>query len=100
MSRKNKSRHRARKARRRERIARDEHARAHGLPLPSLFPNGVQKETRDPRTRWQNLSARGGLRLGFKGTGVRVQVDFESPDAEHALVVAASEMLGTETGEA
>lgn len=100
MSRKSKSRHRARKARRRERKAEDAYYRARNELPPRL--RGTPKPGAKPRdgTRWACLSLRGGLQIGFKGTGVRVRVNFEAPDAEHSLVVAATEMLGAETGEA
>ena len=100
MSRKNKSRHRARKARRRARKAEDADYRARNELPPRL--RGTPKPGAKPRdgSRWASLTARGGLTIGFSGTGVRVRMDFESPDAEHSLVLAASEMLGTEAGEA
>lgn len=100
MSRKNKRRHRARKARRRERKAEDAYYRARNELPPRL--RGTPKPGAKPRdgTRWACLSLRGGLQIGFKSTGVRIPVDFDAPDAEHSLVLAAVEMLGTEAGEA
>ena len=38
---------------------------------------GSIDETRDPRTRWLNLTARGGLRLGWRGTGRRIRVEMD-----------------------
>jgi hypothetical protein len=83
-----KRRKRQRKARRQASQAADAEARKAGLPLPSLFPNGVQKETRDIRLRWQGLSARGGLKMSFTGSGKRIPVDFDDPAAEHALALS------------
>lgn len=92
-------RKRLRKRRRQEVKAADAHALEHGLPLPSLFPNGPPKERRDPSLRWRSLSARGGLKFGFKGTGHRVPVDFDDPGAEHALTVALANALHPEPEE-
>ena len=88
MSRDSKSRKRLRKERRRKAREADAHAREHGLPLPSLYPNVVQEETRDIRLRWKGLSARGGLKLSFTGSGKRIPVDFDDPAAEHALALS------------
>lgn len=88
MGRDSKRRKRQRKARRQASQAADAEARKAGLPLPSLFPNGVQKETRDIRLRWQGLSARGGLKMSFTGSGKRIPVDFDDPAAEHALALS------------
>jgi hypothetical protein len=37
----------------------------------------AKDETRDPRNRWLNLTARGGLRLGWRGTGRRFHVELD-----------------------
>ena len=98
MSRKSRNRHRVRKARRHAQRAEDKEYREQGLVLPR---NGNEGETRDPRLRWQNLSARGGLRLGFVPTGITVPVDYDVPDeAEAALRVAAAVLLQATKGEA
>lgn len=95
MGRDSKHRKRLRKARRKAALDADVEARKAGLPLPSLFPHGVQKETRDIRLRWQGLSARGGLKMSFTGSGKRIPVDFDDPAAEHALALSlASEDHG------
>lgn len=95
MGRNSKHRKRQRKSRRKAQKAADAEAQKAGLPLPSLFPNGVQKETRDIRLRWQGLSARGGLKMSFTGSGKRIPVDFDDPAAEHALALSlASEDQG------
>lgn len=88
MSRDSKHRKRLRKERRQAAKQADAQAREAGLPLPSLFPNGVQKETRDIRLRWQGLTARGGLKMSFTGSGKRIPVDFDDPAAEHALALS------------
>jgi len=100
MSRKDKSRRRIRKARRRERKTEDAHYRARNELPPRLrcTPNPGAR----PRdgTRWACLSLRGGLQLGFKGTGVRVPVDLDAPDAEHALTEALAYTIHPESGDA
>lgn len=58
------------------------------------------QETRDPRTRWRQLRARGGRTLSFRPTGVRVPVDLDAADAEHALHVALARRLHLDPGEA
>ena len=93
MSRQSKHRRRARKRRRQEVKRRDREAEEQGLLLPSLFPNGPNKETRDPRLRWSQLSLRGGRTLSFRPTGVRVPLEFEDPSAEQALLLALAQRL-------
>ncbi len=94
MSRNSKHRKRLRKQRRKALKALDQSARAQGLPLPSLFPTGVARERRDPRLRWSGLSARGGIKLGFRPTGVSVPVNFGEPErAECGLHEALALML-------
>lgn len=87
------------KARREERerlAAADAEAMRLRLPLPSLFPNGTTPETRDLRTRWQNLTARGGLRISFVPVGPKIPVDFSDPMAEHALALSLVQKDETE----
>ena len=60
----NKRRRRRKRLRRRTRIQR-----------ASGSANAVApEEKRDPRNRWLHLRARGGLRLGWRGTGHRIRV--------------------------
>ena len=54
-------------------------------PLPSHLRT-TQKETRDPSTRWQGLTSRGGHHVGFVGSGNRVPVDLHGDDACGELV--------------
>ena len=95
MSRKSKSRRRARKARRHAQRAEDAWYRERGM-LPLRYQS-QSTERRDGR-RWASLSARGGLRIGFRATGVRVPVDFDDPEAEGALTEALAQ-LNQEPGE-
>lgn len=100
MSRQQKHRRRARKARRQARKAAIQDAEARGLPFPSRRPDAVPRiETRDPRTRWLYLGARGGLRLSFRGSGRRIPVDFDDPAAEHALALSLTAPTGDPTAE-
>lgn len=99
MSRKHKTRHRARKTRRRERKAEDACFRARN-ELPARLRSTPEPGAK-PRdgTRWACLSLRGGRQIGFKGTGVRVPIDLDAPDAEHALSEAIAHALHPEPGE-
>ena len=84
MGRDSKTRRRIRRKRRAQRRAEQvERVEKGGI----LFPHSVE-ETRDPRTRWQNLTARGGLEVSFTGSGKQIPVDFEDPSAEHALALS------------
>lgn len=96
MSRKSKSRHRRRKQRRRQQQAEDAQYRNRG-ELPPRMRSG--REARDSRSRWTCLTARGGLRLGFRPTGIRVPVDFNDPDAEAVLVESLMGLLNAEAAE-
>jgi hypothetical protein len=94
-------RKRGRKARRQEIKTQDQHAHENGLLLPSLFPNGPTQETRDLRLRWNNLTARGGMKLGFQPTGGTVTVDYDTPaQAETALLVSTAHLVQSDEGDA
>jgi len=99
MSRKDKRRRRDRKARRRARRAEEEDCRARGVLPPWLRSAEGAETTRRDGNRWACLRARGGLQFGFKPTGVRVPVDLDAPDAEHALAIALANRLHREPGE-
>ena len=100
MSRKKKQRHRARKARRRERKTEDAHFRARN-ELPPRFRCTPRPGARSrDGTRWSCLSLRGGHQIGFKGTGIRVPVDFDAPDVEHALTEAIAYTIYPDVGDA
>lgn len=83
MGRDSKHRKRLRKARRQAQKAEDAWYEDRGLVLP----RNRNTERRDG-TRWANLSARGGLKVSFKGSGKRIPVDFDDPAAEHALALS------------
>jgi len=58
------------------------------------LPRAEQEETRDPRTRFTDLSARG-TDLSFEGTGVIVPVDYDRDDVPEQLKRnALRQMLG------
>lgn len=98
MSRQSRVRHRARKARRHAQRAEDRMYRERG-ELPPRYR--TLPETRDPRLRWRNLAARGGLQFGFRPTGVTVSVDFDSADeAEVALCSATAHLFHSDEGDA
>jgi hypothetical protein len=99
MSRNDKRRHRDRKARRRARKAEEEECRARGVLPPWLRGAESSETARRDGSRWASLRARGGLQFGFKPTGVRVPVDLDAPDAEHALAIALADRFHRETGE-
>ena len=88
MARKSKTRRRARRLRRA--AQRDNEPTA---------PTSSGSELRDPRTRWLNLSARGGHTISFIPTGVTVPIDFDAPDAENTLVSALAGRMCPEAGE-
>jgi hypothetical protein len=73
----------SRDKRKKARKARRAHERAHPKPMTP------RTETRDPRTRWTNLSARGGLTLSFRPVGDPIPVDLDDPAAPFALHLAA-----------
>ncbi len=73
----------SRENRKRARKARRAHERAN--PPPPT----VRVETRDPRTRWASLTARGGHSLGFRPVGAPIPVDLDNPDAPLTLHLAA-----------
>ena len=50
-------------------------------------------ETRNPRTRWQNLISRGGHPVSFTPTGFTVPIDLDAPDAENTLAWALSNAI-------
>ena len=83
MGRGSKHRKRLRKARREAKKAEDAWYEERGLVLP----RNRNTERRDG-TRWANLSARGGLKMSFTGSGKRIPVDFDDPAAEHALALS------------
>jgi hypothetical protein len=96
VSRKSRARHKARKARRHAKRAEKQLRREQGLPL---FERSGSAEHRDPRERWRTLTARGGLRIGFRGTGITLPIDLDSPDPSQALLEAAADLLTTKPGE-
>jgi hypothetical protein len=90
MSRHDKRRRRARKGRRQaQRVI------AAGYEARETTP----PETRDPRTRWQSLTARGGHTICFIPTGVTVPIDLDAPDAENTLVSALAGRMCPDAGE-
>ena len=84
MSKRDKRRRRNRKARREVRAER-QRCRAEGR-LPDHL-RSTKPETRDPRTRWIHLRARGQV-ISFIPTGLSVQVD-EMDETAPALLAAA-----------
>lgn len=88
MARKSKSRRRARRLRRAAQLANKPTA-----------PTRRGSELRDPRTRWQNLTARGGHTISFTPTGFTVPIDLDARNAENTLVSALSERIWREGGE-
>ena len=47
------------------------------------------KLDRDPSTRWEGLTARGGQKLGFTPAGSKIPVDLDDPAAPFALHMSA-----------
>ena len=97
MSRRSRTRHRRRKARRQ--AIREGRA---PLPKPSLPLRPEDHDDvhgpvlwRDPRTRWQGLRTRGGHQLSFHPTGLRMAVDFEQPDAAESFSAAVLATLAS-----
>ena len=84
MGRDSKTRKRRRKERRAQRRAEQVERLEKG---DVLFPHS-KEETRDPRKRWQGLTARGGLEGSFAGSGKQISVDFDDSLAEHALALS------------
>ncbi len=86
MTRRDKRRRRKRKQRREARAERAR-CRAEGR-LPEHL-RSRSEETRDPRTRWMNLRARGGLTLSFVPTGRVVELGTldETAPAQFAAAV-------------
>lgn len=74
----------SREARKRERKARNNAERTNPTPTPIL----PWKAARDPNTRWQNLTARGGRVLSFSSVGAKIPVDLDDPAAPHTLAMA------------
>lgn len=99
MSRKSKRRHRAWKSRRRARNAEDAVYRARNELPPRL--RSTPKPGQKPRdgTRWASLSLRGGLKIGFKGTGVPIPVNLDAQGADSALVEATAALLRPEAAQ-
>ncbi len=74
----------SRESRKRERKARvAEKARQEKPDMP-------WKVGRDPATRWQNLSARGGQKLSYRPAGQKIAVDLDDPTAPLALALSFS----------
>ncbi len=94
MSRRSSTRHRRRKARRRDLrsgtlsrpaslpLRPEEHADVHG---PVLW--------RDPRTRWTGLRTRSGRVLSFHPLGLRIPIDLARPDAAERFSEAVHAVL-------
>lgn len=76
----------SREARKRERKARVLAEKAN----PQEKPDMPWKVGRDPATRWQNLSARGGQKLSYRPAGQEVAVDLDDPTAPLALALSFS----------
>lgn len=90
MSRKGKYRRRARKKRRQA-----QRATATWYEARETTPN----ETRNPRTRWLNMTAKGGRTMSFIPTGFTVPIDLDAPDAENTLVLAVAGQMCPDAGE-
>jgi hypothetical protein len=82
----------SREARKRERKAR---VREEGAN-PQEKPDMPWKVGRDPATRWQNLSARGGQKLSYLPVGQKVAVDLDDPTAPQALALSFSSLEDSE----
>lgn len=96
MSRNDKRRQRVRKKRRQAQRATAAGYEDRGLGIPrQTTPN----ETRNPRTRWLNLTPRGGHTMSFIPTGVTVPIDLDAPGAENTLVSALAGRMCPEAGE-
>jgi hypothetical protein len=80
----------SREARKRERKARVREERAN----PREKPNLPWKVGRDPATRWQNLSARGGQKISYLPVGQKVEVDLDDPTAPFALALSLTSSEG------
>jgi hypothetical protein len=55
-------------------------------PVVTATPKVQAVETRDPRTRWTNTTARGGTPVQFHPTGTKVPVDLDSDRAPRDLI--------------
>jgi hypothetical protein len=88
MARRDKRRRRARKQRREEREERRNY-RAAGQLAPQLRSD--LPESRDPRTRWRGLRARGGLDISFVPTELVVDLGELDDEAPLRLVAALFE---------
>ena len=102
MSRKSKHRRRVRKNRRAQQGLENERLRALGLlppGLPSELNDADAGRSRDHSGRWMNLRARGGQTISFVGTGFRVPIDFDEPNAAHVLTIAIAQSCFADSDE-
>lgn len=82
----------SRESRKRDRKARVREERANPKP-ETVIP---WKAARNPDTRWQGMTARGGQRVSFTPVGEKIPVDLADPTAPFTLALS---IVGSREGD-